>query len=96
MATDRIKQLAGRAAELIEERGWCQGVPKDERLDLVAAIAEVCAKEDDSGDVLSDPYQNLTLELKAMLSCDSLAFWNDAKGREAKDVINVLNKLAHS
>ena len=92
-----IPSVYQRAADLIAERGWCQGVNADGhgRIDAVAAIRLAAGLPIDGGDQWADQDREDDLLRPLQQHIGSLiSVWNDADGRTAADVCDALLTVA--
>ncbi len=75
-----------KAAELLEEKGWCQGVAKSigGKLCIMQAVQDAC----------SFPCDTLVAwaKLEKRLNC-SPVYWNDTPGRTREEVTKVLRSI---
>ena len=75
-----------RAADLIEERGWCQGkFGTDDRLCILGAIF---AAE-------REWHRSIGLDaLRMVIGRDVIVPWNDQEGRTQEEVVSALREAA--
>lgn len=89
-----VKEVLLKAAEIIEERGWCQGSYNKE-------TGEVCAKgglrkavgwphQDGEG------YYGALDALYTLIGAGTILSWNDTPGRTKSDVITALRQAAEA
>jgi hypothetical protein len=93
-------EVLDKAADYIDEHGWCQKamVDNDGRVCAIGAIrAAVCMEEGVMMPWVSTGHQALTAATHlAEAAYDGLDYWNDAEGRTQFDVTNLLRKAAEA
>lgn len=93
------QKLLLKAAALIEDRGWCQGTQKDAR-GRMCAIGAINEAEGNLDDGRCMPITKAGLEankrLCAVVSPGDFgpAWWNNADGRTAEEVISTMRRIA--
>lgn len=93
-----------KAAEIIEERGWCQGNPRDGRICVMKAIELATGIEPDGftavnyGPVTDHPASQQLLAYLGLppkqLGLSTLWQWNDNENRTKAEVIQALRDAA--
>ena len=80
-----------RAADLIEQRGWCQGRFKDDDGRICLDFALISADLERN----ADARWCVSKELQARgVSCDGLVSWNDGQARDKSEVVELLRQSA--
>lgn len=87
---DEVRECARRAAEILREDGWCQGVSRDERGAHCAAGAVWEACPGPGG----YPVRLLTQIRLGRVIGTQVVSWNDTPGRTAEEVIAALGRVA--
>lgn len=80
-----------RAADLIEERGWCRGRFRDEGGRICVDFALV------SADIVNNARARRVVldELRSRgVRCNDLALWNDFQAQGSADVVDLLRHAA--
>lgn len=99
---DEIGERLLKAAQIIRERGWCQGslhLPSGE-VCAVGAIEAAC-EDDGLSDIQMEAQSRLTDHVygQPAIRDDKLVYvarWNDYPGRTAEEVIRALEMAARS
>lgn len=78
------------AADVINQRGWCQGELKDKN-GAVCAMGAICSVAQWQSREALDAHRLLIAEI----GCGTIVGWNDAPERTAEDVILTMKKAAN-
>jgi hypothetical protein len=92
---DKIGQVLTRAADLLEERGWCQGELTNDQGQHCAlgAIVEVAGGESAVREHLQF-YRGILPRIEDIIGEPDLLLWNDESGRTPAEVVAVLRAAA--
>ncbi len=90
---DAVGEVLLEAADLLETRGWCQGIMVNEKgqMCLVGSIKEALWKRDADCGI---NYDDLTFRLKKYIGHDFIPSWNDEIGRTQAQAIEALRAAA--
>jgi hypothetical protein len=87
-----MNRILERAARVIEERGWCQG-HYETKSGAVCTSRAISIATDEVGNDMHDRFRARdTLALH--IGRDSIASWNDVKGRTKEEVVTKLREAA--
>lgn len=98
---DEVGQVLNKAANLIEEHGWCRGARINRLGSLCAYGAIEKAVFDDvdplfmSSQRLADPLmKGATARVRSLINNDPIPIWNDRIAGDKSTVVEILRKAA--
>lgn len=95
--TPDARRIIARAADILEQQGWCQDVLKREvngKTCYCTLGALIAAVDEATPFAEVNPYVNNVEDYLGPGSCISI--WNDAPGRTQAEVVAVLRAVANS